>query len=274
MRGEDLIERFDASLESGPYGVLALLAIATAVLVPATQYNPFWGFTVGYGLSVATMAYYMRKFFKPEPLSQGNIIAGAAIVYGIRLALYLYIRDLYGWKPYKPFTKRPRLQLIPFALALATLYAFMTLPVLYALRAPATEGWPIIIAWTGAIVAWAGALLEAIADSHKHMVKQQHDDHSKFVGPTTGVYRWTRHPNFTGELLFWFGIFLSGALSFDVSWTAWICSSIGLSSIVGIMKSSTRGLEGRQQEKYGGQKAYEKWKQDVQAPLFPFVHSC
>lgn len=262
-----------SSLESGPYGVVAMTAIASAVCIPATQYKNLYGISVGYGLSVAAIALALRKIFVITPLAVGDVLTGAALFYGLRLALYLFIRDVSGGKPLSTNGEMARLKRIPVAISLALFYALMTTPLLYALRSPAAAAvtWKIRTAWAGTAFAWAGATLEAIADAQKFIVKLNSKGKTAFRGPSTGVYALTRHPNYTGEVVFWFGVWLAGLPSFEKSVIAWLCSSAGLYGIISIMRGATKSLEKRHTEKYGGQPKYETWKKDVPAPLFPFV---
>jgi steroid 5-alpha reductase family enzyme len=136
------------------------------------------------------------------------------------------------------------------------------------------------IAVAGTALAWFGALLEAVADGHKFIrkfpSKTSGDDSSKdkehvFKGPSNGVYRLTRHPNYTGEVIFWFGTYLAGAPSFGQSIIAWVASSVGLYGIGTIMVGATKRLEKRHLENYGGQPAYESWKKEVPVTLLPFL---
>ena len=125
-------------------------------------------------------------------------------------------------------------------------------------------------------MAWFGAILEAVADFHKLLVNlkskpKSNDKDQLFRGPSTGAFRLTRHPNYTGEILVWLGFWLAGAPTFGRSIIAWLCSSLGLYGITFIMRTSSAKLEERQAKKYGGQAEYENWKEKVPAPLFPFV---
>ena len=130
------------------------------------------------------------------------------------------------------------------------------------------------MAWTGTVVAWSGAVLEAVADTHKFMVKNNQGSEEgteEFAGPVSGAYALTRHPNYTGEVLHWFGTYVAGTVCFGKSYVGWIASSLGLYGIISIMMAATKGLEKRQQEKYLGDPNYENWKANVKYPLIPFV---
>lgn len=266
------------TLLGGPLGVIALTFISSAICVPITQYKNLYGISVGYGLSVAAMAAVLRQVFVIVPWSINDVISGAAILYGLRLAAFLFIRDVSGAKSLDATKKSGRLQRIPFALSLSLFYALMMTPMLYSMRNPVVEAasmltWKSYVAWTGCGLAWFGAIIEAIADTHKYVVKGKSNSSTvAFRGPTQGLYGVTRHPNYTGEVLFWMGIFVSGLPAFaSNSIIAWLCSTAGLYGIVSIMRGATKSLEKKQEEKYSGQPKYETWKKDVPVALLPFL---
>jgi len=288
-------------LQSGPYGILTLAAVASSVVVPITQYKSLYAFTVGYGLCVAVLGCVLRSSFavpwKLDDLSTAmslpSVLTASTIFYGVRLTSYLLLREWTGWKPKRAFSRKEpsRLQRIPFALSLSLFYAFMVSPILYVLRrapewttvqaAMASTSWQV--AWLGTGLAWMGALLEAVADLHKFINKHRHSSRTslssttstfkRFTGPTGGVYSLTRHPNYTGEILFWVGNWLAGTSSLGSSVQGWISSTLGLVGIIYIMRSASNSLEQRQQESYGGQPNFEAWKAKVTAPLIPLPWS-
>lgn len=276
---------FATNLKSGPYGILALAGIAATVLLPITQIRNLFGITLGYGLSVAAMGFILDSTFHPGIATAGGALTATTIAYGVRLAMYLYLRKVAGYRPANSVPQRedpPRLKRVPFSLSLALFYAFMTCPVLYVLRAQQSllleQLWRRCLAWIGTATAIAGALLEAVADAQKFVVKlklaeDNNTDTREFLGPTGGTFKLTRHPNYTGEVAFWSGLFLAGASGFDRSIVGWACASCGLYGIVTIMRTASRNLERRQHEKYGGQEPYEKWTRAVKAPLIPFLVS-
>ena len=257
-----------STLQSGPCGVLALWAVTWSVVLPLTLYKKIYGISVAYGFSVFAVGLALLQVFPGvNPASAGPLLAGACMFYGARLGGYLLLRDAVRNQP-STFKNGSILSRITFSLSLALFYAFLTTPAMYALRDPATS----TIAMSGAYLAWFGAVVEAVADAQKLLVKQANkDSEGKFVGPTSLVYRISRHPNYLGEVLFWVGLLVGGAPSFGQSIPAWACSILGLAGIVSIMTKSTSKLETQQAEKYGGQDKYEAYKSQVKWPLLPFV---
>lgn len=67
-------------------------------------------------------------------------------------------------------------------------------------------------------VLWTiGFLYEAIADQQKYIFNSNPENKNKVL--KTGLYKFSRYPNYFGEILLWFGLFLSStsALSFSES---------------------------------------------------------
>ena len=161
----------DALLANSPLGPLGLWAVASAVVVPLTMYRQGYAFSVGYGFSVAATALYMMQAFGATQ----NPLVVAAAFYGLRLGSYLLQRLCVFPKKaaqLKEFDKSPPFQRVPLALSVSFFYAFMLTPVLYVLRASAAgdiASNPVLKVGTG--MAWAGAILEAIADYQKFFQK-------------------------------------------------------------------------------------------------------
>ncbi|NNM34557.1 MAG: DUF1295 domain-containing protein, partial [Gemmatimonadetes bacterium] len=66
-------------------------------------------------------------------------------------------------------------------------------------------------AWAGAgFVVWAfGLVWEAVADEQKRRFRQDPDNEGRFI--QSGLWRWSRHPNYFGEILVWVGVALTAA---------------------------------------------------------------
>lgn len=255
----------------GPLGVAALTLVASAVITPLTLYRQAYSFSVGYGYSVFAMGVALLSVFWKEPLVHAALTTsnyattGAApiflvasmIFYGFRLGSFLLLRELTvpsKQKQIKSFDKTPLLKRVPFSISVAMFYAFMVTPVMYACRQFVNTGTPLTkganqIAFLGAAIAWFGALMEAIADGHKFLVKRGKDESADFHGPTTGVYAMSRHPNYIAEIVYWSGVLLCGIPSFGKSPIAWICSSLGFVGIFKIMVGATDRLDTKQEEK-------------------------
>jgi steroid 5-alpha reductase family enzyme len=271
----------DILLANSPLGPLGLWAVASGVVVPLTLYRQGYAFSVGYGFSVAAVALYLMQTFSATQ----NPLVLATAFYGLRLGSYLFTRLCVFPKKadqLKEFDKSPRLKRIPLAASVSLFYACMLTPVLYVLRASAVgDVTSSTVLKVGTGMAWAGALLEAIADYQKFFRKLQRKDKddNKFEGPTSGVYQLTRHPNYTGEVLFWVGVFISGTPFFASAGSVvnmvvgWACSVLGVFGIVNLMSNASKRLDEKQKENYGGQEKYDSYRSNVKSRIFPFVHA-
>ena len=79
---------------------------------------------------------------------------------------------------------------------------------------------------------------------------------------TTGLWAWTRHPNYFGEAAMWWGIFLI-ALSVRNGWTT-LVSPLMITFLL-LRVSGVRMLE----KKYVGDKEFEEYKKKTSA-FFPW----
>jgi steroid 5-alpha reductase family enzyme len=269
------------------YPLLALTGVASATVVPLAIYgNIYYCISVGYGASIATMSLTLMWAFDvslPPSASSpaSSVLAIISFLYGVRLASYMILR-LITVQSMSNQGKRTDKMTKPKSSILATvlsaLYACMVAPVLYALRGEKPYQKGVVgyfLQWTGIFLAAAGLLLETVADQHKYHSKRRYAlayGHENFVGPTQGTYSICRHPNYLGELVFWFGLYMGGVMDFGPSLTAWIASTAGLFCIVSIILGSTERLELKQKEHYGGQPTFEQWRARVRAPLVPGVH--
>ena len=274
-----LVETVVTTLTSNsPFGILALSGIANTVLVPLTLIRQGYVFSVGYGFSVFAIALSIAKSFGLNPLSNPttiSLLCCAVAFYGVRLGGHLLLREF--TVPEKrqqmlDFDKSPRLKRIPLALSTSLFYAFLTSPLLYAARVytSTTHVMVSFITKIGLGLTWAGALMEALADLQKFIVKRNAPKDT-FVGPTGGIYKLSRHPNYFAEVLFWFGLVVSCLPFFGKQYGAYVYASLGLYGIYSIMTNATKRLDGKQKDKYSGQDKFDEYIKNVKAPLWPWI---
>lgn len=112
-----------------------------------------------------------------------------------------------------------------FVLQPLILFVFLT-PVLLSIAAPSTPlSW---LNWLGCAVAGAGFLIEAIADEQLRRFKIKPENKGHLM--TEGLWSWSRHPNYFGEVLQWWGIWLV-VVDLPNGW-ATVISPIGVSYLI------------------------------------------
>ena len=250
----------------------ALLALSFAVSAVGWIYFIYF-FSIGYGFAISALSVATAVLFHDVMTLPAAILLGVLFVYGIRLALYLLIRERksasYKKILYQPDnTKRkPIFAMFMIWISCALLYVGQISPVtfyLYILELGAlvNHTW----AWVGAVVAAAGVIIEMVADAQKSAAKKINAN--RFV--SHGLYRIVRCPNYFGEVLMWTGSFL---ICFGACCTVgqWVIASLGYIGIVYVMFSGARRLELRQNETYGNDPEFQAYikRTPLILPLVP-----
>ena len=114
-----------------------------------------------------------------------------------------------------------------------------------------------LFAFIGTLIWAVGFAIEAIADSQKNQFRSVPENKGKFIH--TGLWSWSRHPNYFGEIVIWIGVAII-ALPILRSWQ-WITLISPLFVILLLTRvSGIPLLEKRADEKWGGQEDYEAYK--------------
>jgi steroid 5-alpha reductase family enzyme len=114
----------------------------------------------------------------------------------------------------------------------------------------------------GALLFGLGWLIETIADQQKYRFKQDPSRKGQFI--TSGLWKYSRHPNYFGEVTLWWGIFLISAVASPV----WLSLLSPLTITFLLLKVSGIPML---EAKYEGNQAYEAYKAKTSAfiPLPP-----
>jgi len=116
-------------------------------------------------------------------------------------------------------------------------------------------GWPALIGF----LVWAlGFGFEVLADTQKSAFKADPENKGKFID--TGLWSWSRHPNYFGEIVLWVGVAII-ALPVLRGWQyvalispLYVTAQLTLVSGIPI-------LERKADERWGGQEDYEVYKE-------------
>ncbi|MGC9360852.1 MAG: DUF1295 domain-containing protein [Anaerolineae bacterium] len=119
-----------------------------------------------------------------------------------------------------------------------------------------------LLAILGAIVWAMGFALEATADAQKSRFRADPANKGKFIH--TGVWAWSRHPNYFGEITLWVGVALI-ALPVLRGWQLVTLISPIFVTLLLTRVSGVPMLEKRADERWGGQEDYEAYKRRTPA---------
>lgn len=113
------------------------------------------------------------------------------------------------------------------------------------------------IALAGFLVWAIGFAIEIIADRQKSRFRDAPGNAGKFI--STGLWAWSRHPNYFGEIILWIGVAILAAPA--LSGWQWLTLISPVFVIVLLIRiSGIPMLEERADKTWGGQAAYEDYK--------------
>lgn len=118
--------------------------------------------------------------------------------------------------------------------------------------------------YVGAVLAFLGGILEYLADNELDKYrKSSRKDREPIL--RTGIWAYSRNPNYLGEITFWFGVFAMGH-AFGAPWY----TSIGAIGMLLMFLFASIPLKDKQMEK-NRPEAFKKYKKEVsKLILWPF----
>mmetsp|Transcript_3089 Transcript_3089/g.3505 ORF Transcript_3089/g.3505 Transcript_3089/m.3505 type:complete len:152 (+) Transcript_3089:2-457(+) len=93
-----------------------------------------------------------------------------------------------------------------------------------------------------------GLFLESVADYQKCVFKSEPGNRNRWCHE--GLWKYSTHPNYMGEISFWVGTFLGGIGCYKTT-LHWVGSIIGLLFILAVMRGAISSLGAKQLRKYG-----------------------
>lgn len=240
--------------------LLTLLTISFVISSVGWIYFIYF-FSIGYGFSISALSVAVAIIFRDVVTPPIAILCVILFIYGIRLALYLLLREKrsasYKKILYQPDNnkKKPIYAMFMIWISCALLYVGQISPATFYLHNLA-EGIVVneLWAWLGTGIAAAGVIIEMIADAQKSAAKRVNAE--RFV--CTGLYSIVRCPNYFGEILIWSGSFII-CFGAGNSIGEWIIASLGYIGILYVMFSGARRLELRQNKVYGTDTEFQKY---------------
>lgn len=245
--------------------LLISLIIQTFFFIFAVSFKSDKVTDLSYGLSFVILAWYLlltNKQFQPLAILLTILIT----LWGIRLAGYLFIRIL-KIKKDKRFDgiRENPLKFAAFWFFQGVSIWVIMLPSIVLLN---KNNYLAIgpIAVIGTLLWLIGFVIETVADQQKFKFKNKEENKGEFI--KSGIWKYSRYPNYFGEMLMWWSIFLIVAPT--LSGLEWL-SVIGALHITFILLFVT-GIppqEKRYQKKYGDRKDYQEYIEKTSL-LIPF----
>ncbi len=195
-------------------GLLAVLALGFLLWLISLAVRDSSIVDIAWGplIFLIGLTYYLAL---AEPVSRAHLIAALTGLWAIRLALHIGMRNLghgedfryAAWRAQHPDTWWIRSYFKVFLLQ-GVIAWIVALPLFFAITSETPAGLTLLD-WAGLLVFAFGFLFEAIGDEQLRRFKA--DPANKGRVMNTGLWRYTRHPNYFGEAVLWWGLGLIGA---------------------------------------------------------------
>jgi steroid 5-alpha reductase family enzyme len=197
-------------------GLFFVLWLASVVMKDASIVDRFWGvafLVIAVAASAATDGYEGRA----------HLVIALVAIWGLRLSLHITVRNLGAPEDYRYQAMR-RYWGATFAVAsLVTVFGLqavlawvVSLPVQAAIAATGPK-YLTLLDGLGVAVWTAGFLFEAVGDWQLAAFKA--DPRNRGALMDRGLWRYTRHPNYFGDAVQWWGLWLLAAAT-GAWWTA------------------------------------------------------
>lgn len=240
------------------------------------------------GGSNFTLLALLTFFLARTYYARQAVVTALVLAWSLRLALFLLARILlWGHDTRFDGMREQPLKLAGFWAIQAVWVWVTSLPliVLNAGESPVDAGRPLYapdyVGWTLFALGFA---VEALADVQKLRYKQRRARDGAFAARTprwceAGVWRWSRHPNYFGEITLWWGVFIACTPAFGDSarWLA-LASPLFITLLL-LLVSGAPMLERSMDERYApatpdapdpdGVGARYAWYKHGTSPLIP-----
>jgi steroid 5-alpha reductase family enzyme len=194
------------------------------------------------------------------PDARAVLLAGIVTVWAGRLGTFLFrrVRADGGDRRFDALKRSgPRFFT---AWTLQAVWVFLTLAA--ALTAITTSA-PVPLgplAGAGLAVWAAGFAIEVVADRQKRRFRRAKEREAEFI--SSGLWAWSRHPNYFGEIVLWAGVALLAAPTFRGAQWAALLSPVFVAVLL-LRISGVPILEKQADERWGGRPDYERYKAET-----------
>ena len=193
----------------------------------------------------------------PEAGTRSLLLAALVLIWAGRLGTFLFRRILKAGKDERFDDIKVSFLRFLNTWTLQGLWVTFTLSAALAAITAREQKELGVFAVLGLLIWLFGFVFEVVSDAQKSRFRSQPENEGKFIH--TGLWAWSRHPNYFGEITLWIGVALI-ALPVLQGWTYVTLISPIFVALLITQVSGVPMLEKRADEKWGGQEDYEEYK--------------
>lgn len=189
-------------------GLMVLVWIASLIRRDASLVDRFWGA----GFVLLAWVYWLTA----GAPALGLLMVLAVTLWGLRLSGYISWRNWghgedyrYQEMRYKHGERFPWVSLWTVFVLQGVLMWFIAMPVFHGARAHDTEAMIESLAVAGVALWLVGLVWETVADAQLARFKSHPENRGRVMDE--GLWKYSRHPNYFGEIVIWWGFFLMAA---------------------------------------------------------------
>ncbi|MBT8079577.1 MAG: DUF1295 domain-containing protein [Gammaproteobacteria bacterium] len=232
------------------FGINWLVFVPSAIAQTEHYYDLTGGITY-----ITTTA--VAVFLSGDLDLRATLVAAMVIFWSLRLATFLFRRISQSGKD----SRFDQIKTRPLRFFMAwTLQGLWVLLTAAAALAVITGGarTPIAVVGIAGFAVWTiGMVIEIVADRQKSSFKNDPKNDGKFIN--VGLWAWSRHPNYFGEILLWTGMAIV-AIPVLQGWQWVTLISPVFVALLLIKVSGIPLLEQKADERWGGDADYEEYK--------------
>ncbi len=251
----------DGSTEIGSLPVFALCAglaflINWLAFIPANQAKTEKYYDLTGSLTYLTVT-VVAVLLSDDPDARALIVAAMVAVWALRLGTFLFRRVRREGKDRR--FDEIKVSPLRFFMAWTVQGLWVLLTAAAALAIITSQerrslGWVAIV---GIIVWLAGFTIEVVADRQKSAFKEDPANEGRFI--SSGLWAWSRHPNYFGEIVLWTGVAIM-AIPILSGWRWVVLISPVFVTLLLTRVSGIPMLESRADERWGDEQAYQEYK--------------
>ena len=246
--------------------VLHWIAFIPSYMAKTEKFYDIVG-TVAY-LSVLAAASYLTVISSNNNLQLRSIIAISLVfIWALRLGVFLFIRVLRVGEDRRFREVKQNFSKFLVWWSVSALWVFLTAANALTMIINNVSSTDDLYFYFGLLLWLIGFSFEVIADEQKRRFKSDKNNKDAFI--SSGLWRFSRHPNYFGEILLWVGMAVI-ALPTLIGWQYVTLISPIFIYLLLTRVSGVNLLEERADQKWGGTEEYDSYV-DRTPELIPFI---
>ena len=247
-------------------GIILSFIFHWLLFIPAFIYKTEKFYDLTGSLSYITIIFYVLVSSYNGVINFGNIILSLLIIiWTLRLGTFLFLRIKKAGED-KRFREIKK-SFSWFFMAFTFSGMWVSICALCALTGISNGIELTGATYIGILLFVIGFTLEIIADTQKTNFRKLKDNKDKFI--TTGLWKYSRHPNYLGEIILWIGVAIISYSSLEINQLFTLISPI-FTYLLLVHVSGINLLEKSGEKKWGDLNEYKKYKKETPR-LFWFI---